>query len=161
MRGPEYWRAVEQRRRKLAERLARDLAHPNPDAPAGTLSDFVAGTVVRVRWASAIDAQIAFDQAPSLIGSGGEFLRFEGRGGVVLVVHCIADSMDDWSLVVPFEPFAAPVLVCLDDMDGHCMGVYGDSPEASEALSTLYGRLVAGFAAREDNIDKGLLPPDR
>ncbi len=159
MPGPEHWRAVEQRRRKLAERLARDLAHPDPDASAETLSDFVAGTVVRVRWASAIDAQIAFDQVPSLIGMGGEFLRFEGRGGVVLVIHCIADSMDDWSVVVPYEPFGAPVLVCLDDMDEHCMGVYGDSPQASEALSTLYVRLVAAFARREDSIAKGLLPP--
>ncbi|RFS40472.1 hypothetical protein D0Q02_30590 [Micromonospora craniellae] len=85
MPDPRRWRAIEQRCRKLAEGLGRDLAHPDPDAPPGTLSDFAAGAIVHVRWASAIDAQIAFDQAPSLIAFGTEYQRFQGRGGVVLV----------------------------------------------------------------------------
>jgi hypothetical protein len=160
MPDPDRWRAVEQRRRELAERLARDLAHPDPDAPPDTLSDFVAGNVVQVRWVSAIDAHIAFDQAPSLIAFGAEYRRFEGRGGVVLVVHCVEDSMDDWSLVVPYEPFTTPVLVCLDDMDEHCMGVYGDSPEARDALSRLHVRLIGAFGNRQDAIARGTLPPD-
>jgi hypothetical protein len=156
---PDRWRAAERRRRRLAERLARELAHPDPDAPPGAMSNFVAGTVVRVRWASAFEAQIAFDQAPSLIAFGAEFGRVEG-GGVVLVVHCIQDSMDDWSLVVPYEPFAAPVLVCVDDMAEHCMGIYGDSPEARDALSTLHVRLIGAFGNRRDAIARGSLPPD-
>jgi hypothetical protein len=160
MPGPGRWAAVERRRRALAERLARDLAHPDPDAPPGTLSDMVAGAMVRVRWASAIDAQIAFDQAPSLIALGSAFQRLQGGGGVVLVVHCLADSMDDWSLVVPYEPFGTPVLVCLDDMGDHCLGVYGDSPQARDALSTLHVRLLAAFGNRSDAIARGTLPPD-
>ena len=160
MPNPDRWRAAEQQRRKLAERLGRDLAHPDPDTPPDALSDFVAGTVVRVRWQSAIDAHIAFDQAPSLIAFGGEYRRFAGRGGVVLVIHGVEDSMDDWSLVVPYEPFAAPVLVCLDDMDEHCMGIYGDSPEEHDALSTLHVRLIGGFGNRQDAIARGSLPPD-
>ena len=159
MPGPDRWRAAEQRRRKLAERLARDLAHPDPQAPPGALSDFVSGTMGRVRWTSAIDAQIAFDQAPSLIAFGGEYRRVQGRGGVVLVVHCGEGSMDDWSLVVPYEPFAAPVLVCLDDMGEHCMGVYGDSAEARDALSTLHVRVLGAFDNRQRAIARGSLPP--
>ena len=157
---PDRWRAAERRRRKLAERLARELAHPDPDAPPGAMSNFVAGTVVRVRWASAIEAQTAFDQAPSLIAFGAEFRRVEGRGGVVLVVHCIQDSMDDWSLVVPYEPFGAPVLVCVDDMTDHCMGIYSDSPDARDALSTLHTRLIGAFGNRRDAIARNSPPPD-
>jgi hypothetical protein len=112
-----------------------------------------------VRWASATEAQIAFGQAPSLIAFGAEFSRVEGRGGVVLVVHCIEDSMDDWSLVVPYEPFGAPVLVCVDDMADHCMGIY-DSPEARDALSTLHARLIGAHGNRRDAIARGSLPPD-
>ncbi|MEV6926719.1 hypothetical protein AB0M46_19750 [Dactylosporangium sp. NPDC051485] len=160
MPDPDRWHAMEQRRRKLAERLGRVLAHPNPDDRPGTLGDVVAGAAVRVRWPSAIDAHIAFDQAPSLIGMGAQYQRFAGRGGVVLVIHCIADSMDDWSLVVPFEPFTAPVLVCLDDMDGQCLAVYDDSPEARDALSTLHVRLLRAFGDRQAAIDAGTLPPD-
>ena len=160
MPGPDRWYAAEQQRRKLAERLARDLAYPDPDAPPDTLSDFVAGAVVRVRWASAIDAHIAFDQAPSLIALGGEYRRFEGRGGVVLVVHSSEGGMDDWSLVVPYEPFTTPALVCLDDMAEHCMGVYADSTEAREALSTLHVRLIGAFGNRQGAIARGSLPPD-
>lgn len=160
MHDPDRWRAIEQRRRKLAERLGRDLAYPDPDAPVGTLSDFVAGTMVRVRWASAIDAHIAFDEAPSLIAFGGEYRRIEGRGGVVLVVHCPEDSIYEWSLVVPYEPFRTPVLVCLDDMGEHCMGIYGDTPEARQALPDLQVRLIGGFANRQHAIDTGYFPAD-
>jgi hypothetical protein len=78
----------------------------------------------------------------------------EGRGGVVLVVHCLEDSMDDWSLVVPYEPFTVPVLVGLDDMRVHCTGIYDDSPEDRDALSTLYVRLLA-FGIRHDAIRSG------
>ncbi|HEY2673119.1 MAG TPA: hypothetical protein VGJ07_22515 [Rugosimonospora sp.] len=160
MPDPGRRAAAERRRRALAERLARDLAHPAPDAPPGTLSDLVAGTVVRVRWVSAIDAHVAFDQAPSLIALGSAYRRIEGRGGVVLVVHCIPNNMDDSSLVVPYEPFSSPVMVCLDDMADHCMGVYGDSPEARDALSTLQVRLLTAFGGRSDAIARGTLPPD-
>jgi hypothetical protein len=48
MPDPDRWRAVEQLRRELAERLALTWPHPDPDAPPDTLSDFVAGTVVQV-----------------------------------------------------------------------------------------------------------------
>ncbi len=159
MPDPDRWLRIERERRALAERLARDLAHPDPDAPPGALSDFVAATMVRVRWDSAIDAHVAFDQAPSLIAFGSQYQRIEGRGGVVLVVHCIPDSMDDWSLVVTYEPFGAPVLVCLDDMGDHCMGVYDDSPTARDALSTLHLRLIGAFGIRRDATTAGS-PPD-
>lgn len=159
MPDPDRWRAIEQRRRKLAERLAWDLAHPDPAKP-GAMSDFVAGTVVRVRWASAIDAHAVFDEAGSLIAFGGDYRLIEGRGGVVLVLHCPQDSMYDWSLVVRYEPFRTPVLVCLDDMGEHCMGIYADSPEARQALSDLHVRLIGGFANRQHAKDIGFLPPD-
>jgi hypothetical protein len=68
--------------------------------------------------------------------------------GVVLYVHCVEDSMDDWSLVVPYEPFGTPALVCLDDMGEHCMGVYGDSPEAHDALSTLHIHMARRYSTR-------------
>jgi len=154
----ERWRAVERRRRKLAERLARDLAHPDPDAPPGALSDFVAATAVQVRWAPAIEAQMAFDQALRVVALGGEVGRVEGRGGVVLWVHAVED--DFWSLVVPFEPFDGPVLVCTDDFGDHAMWISEDSPESREALSTLHTGLIVALETRRDLIAKGTLPPD-
>ncbi|QOC90316.1 hypothetical protein [Micromonospora craniellae] len=77
---------------------------------------------------------------------------------LVLVLHCPEDSMYDWSLVVRYEPFRTPVLVCLDDMGEHCMGIYADSPQARQALSDLHVRLIGGFANRQHAKDTGLLP---
>lgn len=152
----EWWRAVERRRRRFAERLASELAHPDPDGPPGAMSDFVAGAVVGVEsWPAAIEAKIAFDEAPTLIKFGAPFGWIEGYGGVVLWVHSPVD--DDWSLVVPFDPFVTPVLVCLDDMcadeamGDHCLGVYDDSPEARNALSDLQTGLIAAFGERRDS----------
>lgn len=158
MREVDRWRAAEQRRRKLAERLAWDLAHPDPAAPRETLSDFVAGAAMQVRWQATIEAQIAFDQAPRLIALGGELGRVEGRGGVILWVHCLPDGMDDWSLVVPFEPFTGPVLVCVDDLADHCLWISDDDPQAREALSRLQIEVGLALDTRRELIAKGDLP---
>ncbi|RFS45038.1 hypothetical protein D0Q02_18580 [Micromonospora craniellae] len=156
----DRWRAAEGRRRRLAERLAWELAHPDPDAPRDGLSDFVAAAAVRVRWASAVDAQVAFDHAPRVIALGGRFGRVAGRGGVVLYVHCFEGGMDDWSLVVPWEPFAGPVLVCVDDLEDHCMWISEDDPPAREALSLLRTGIELAFGTRAALTADGGLPPD-
>ncbi len=152
------WQEVERRRRKRAERLARDLAHPDPDAPPGALSDFVAATAVRVRWARNVEAKVAFEDAPRVVAVGGDMGRVEGRSGVILWVHSVRD--DFWSLVVPFEPFDGPVLVCTDDFGDHAMWISDDGPEAREALATLHTGLIKALDARADKIAKGFLPPD-
>lgn len=152
------WQEAERRRRKLAERLARDLAHPDPDAPPGALSDFVAATAVQVRWARNVEAQIAFELAPRVVALGGEVGRVEGRGGVILWVHSLGD--DFWSLVVPFEPFDGPVLVCTDDFGDHAMWISDDSAESREALTTLHTGLIRALETRREQIAKGTLPPD-
>lgn len=156
----DRWRAAEQRRRKLAERLAWELAHPDPDASPGALSDFVSATAMQVRLASSIEALIAFDQAPRLIALGGEFGRLKGRGGVILWVHCLEDGMDEWSLVVPYQPFTGPVLVCVDDLEDHCMWISEDDPQAREALSRLHIEIELAIRTRTELIAKGSLPPD-
>ncbi|MFI9638969.1 hypothetical protein ACIG87_02715 [Micromonospora sp. NPDC051925] len=156
----DRWRAAERRRRGLAERLAWDLAHPNPDASRSALGDFVAATAMRVRWASAIDAHTAFDHASRVIALGGEFGRVEGRGGVIVYVHCLEGGVDDWSLVVPYEPFIGPVLVCVDDLDDHCMWISEDDPQAREALERLRTEMELAFATRATLIANGSLPPD-
>ncbi len=156
----DRWRAAERRRRKLAERLAWELAHPDPDAPPDAFSDLVAATAVQVRWASAVDAQIAFDHAPRVIALGGRFGRVEGRGGVILCVHCLEGGMDDWSLIVPYEPFTGPVLVCVDDLQDHCMWISEDDPQAREALSRLRTEIELAFTTRAALIADGGLPPD-
>jgi hypothetical protein len=160
MANANRWRVAEQARRRLAERLAWELAHPDPDAPPGALSDFVAATAMQVRWASAIDAHTVFDHAPRLIALGGGVGRVEGRGGVVLYVHCLEGGMDDWSVVVPYEPFTGPVLVCVDDLGDHCMWISEDDPQAREALSRLRTEIDLAFATRATLIAKGSLPPD-
>jgi hypothetical protein len=154
----DRWHAVERRRRKMAERLARELANPDPDAPSGALSDFVAATAVQVRWARNVEAQMAFDEAPRVVALGGEVGRVEGRGGVVLWVHSGED--DFWSLVVPLEPFDGPVLVCTDDFGGHAMWITEDGAESEEALSKLHTGLMVALETRRELIAKGTLPPD-
>lgn len=156
----DRWRAAGQRRRRLAERLAWELAHPDPDAPADGLSGFVAGSAMQVRWASAVEAQVAFDHAPRLIALGGEFGRVEGRGGVIVYVHCLDGGMDEWSLVVPYEPFTGPVLVCADDLEDHCMWISEDDPPGREALSLLRTEIELALATRATLIADGSLPPD-
>ncbi|NLU81091.1 hypothetical protein HCA58_22640 [Micromonospora sp. HNM0581] len=156
----DRWRAAEQGRRRLAERLAWELAHPDPVAPPDALSDFVAAAAMQVRWASAIDAQTAFDHAPRLVALGGEFGRVEGRGGVIVFVHCLEGGMDDWSLVVPYEPFTGPVLVCVDDLGDHCMWISEEDPQAREALSRLRTEIELAFTTRTTLITRGSLPPD-
>jgi hypothetical protein len=153
-----YWREVERRRRLLAERLARELANPDPDAPRGAVSDFVAANAVKVRWARNWDAHLAFPDVPGTMSVGGEMGRVQGRAGVVLWVHALSDGF--WSLVVPVEPFRGPVLLCTDDFFPHAMWITGDSPDAREALTNLQTGLIWSLEARADKIEKGLLPPD-
>jgi hypothetical protein len=154
----QYWREVERRRRLLAERLARELANPDPNARRGALSDFVAANAVKVRWARSVDAQAAIQEAPTTVMVGGEMGRVQGRGGVVLWVHSLRD--DDWSLVVPFEPFRGPLLVCTDDFFPRAMWISGDSPEARGALTTLETELIFSLAHRAEMVEKGLRRPD-
>jgi hypothetical protein len=154
----QHWREVERRRRLLAERLARELANPDPQAPRGAVSDFVAANAVKVRWARNADAMMALEDAPLTVSVGGEMGRVSGRGGVVLWVHALRDGF--WSLVVPYEPLRGPVLVCTDDFFPHAMWITGDSPEAREALNSLNTNLIWTLAARAEKIEKGLLPPD-
>jgi hypothetical protein len=153
-----YWREVERRRRLLAERLARELANPDPRAPRGAVSDFVAVNAVKVRWARNADAMLALEEAPKTVTVGGEMGWVSGRGGVVLWVHALGDGF--WSVVVPYEPFRGPVLVCTDDFFPHAMWITGDSPQAREALNSLNTNLIWTLAARAEKIEKGLLPPD-
>ncbi|WP_028192427.1 hypothetical protein [Salinispora pacifica] len=156
----DQWRAAEQRRRKLAERLAWELAHPDPDARPNALSDFVAATAMQVHLTSTIDAQIAFDHAPRLIALGAQFGCIEGHGGVILFVHCPEGGMDDWSLVVPYEPFTGPVLVCVDELKDHCMWISEDDQRAREALSRLRTEIELALTTREALMDRGSPPPD-
>ena len=154
----QRWQEIERGRRMLAERLARELANPDPQAPRGALSDFVAATAVKVRWGGRnVDARMAFEDAPTTVLVGGELGRVEGRGGVVLWMH--APSEGFWSLVVPFEPFHGPVLVCTDDFYDKAMWITGSSPEAQTALAELHNNLIWTLAARAEKIEKGLLPP--
>jgi hypothetical protein len=152
-----YWREVDRRRRLLAERLARELANPDPQAAQGTVSDSVAANAVKVRWARNRDAHLAFPDVPGTVSVGRKMGQVRGRGGVVLWVHALSDGF--WSLVVPWEPFRGPVLLCTDDFFPSAMWITGDSPEAREALTGLHTGLIWSVAARADKIEKGLLPP--
>ena len=100
----------------------------------------------------------AFEAAPLVVLVGGEMGRVAGRGGVVLWVHSL--SGDDWSLVVPFEPFRGPVLVCTDDFYDRAMWITGDSPESQAALTKLHTDFIWTLAARAEKVQKGLLPPE-
>lgn len=151
------WMEIERRRRLLAERLARELANPDPELPPGALSDFVAATAVQVRWEGSVDAQIAFDMAPRVVALSTGLGRVEGRAGVVLWLHSPVGEF--WSMVVPFEPFRGPVLVCTDDFYEHAMWITDETPESREALSQLHQNLLRSMKTRRAVAARGWFGP--
>src|SRR5262249_16838130 len=146
--------ADERRRRRLAERLALELA----TASHTRGSDFVAARMVQVRWSSTVEFQIAVDQAPTMvfIGDPANLGTFEGDGGVVMVVHL----PDNWWVVFPGVAFTGLILVCDVDLKEHCMQLYDDSPEAREAVENFRLRVVRALENRAKRIADGWLPPD-
>lgn len=142
----DHWRKVERRRELFAERLARELAVPVPDAPRGSMSEFVAGAVVRTPWEGAVEAHEAFVDAPRLLALGGRFGIIGGYAGDVLYVHQTEGGT--WSLVVPYAPWGTPILVCVDDIPDHCLGIYEDGPEAIKAIAELRSGLERAWETR-------------
>jgi hypothetical protein len=150
----------ERRRRELAQRLARELADPPPDGPPEAFSEFVAARAMRVRYASAVDVHVAFDEAQTVITMGDPTLCgwVRGRAGLVMYAHGPGDIYS-WSVVFPFVPFTGLALVCLDDLDDQCLWVSADGdPEAAVALEELQAEIWLGLKARDDLIARGLLP---
>jgi hypothetical protein len=60
-----------------------------------------------------------------------------------------------WSMVVPFEPFRGPVLVCTDDFYEHAMWITDETPESREALSRLHRRLLMSMQTRSEVTARG------
>lgn len=164
--GPEWrhadtsarWVEVERRRRLLAERLARELAHHDPAGPRGRVSEFVAATAVPVTYKDEPEASWTFLNVADAVRGGASVGRVEGPGGVVMWMHAFTGG--DWSLVLPYEPFRGPVLACTDDYYPYAMWVTDDTPEAREALSKLDMDLIFAFERRQWKIDNGYMPPD-
>jgi len=101
------------RRRRMAERLATELAHA-PGGRHGTGSDYVASRAVQVRLSSAVEARAAMKEAPTVVSVGRpeDVGQVSGSGGVVMYVH--GGYFDDWSIVFPVVPFTGVILVCAD-----------------------------------------------
>jgi hypothetical protein len=147
------------RRRRMAERMAAELAH-TPGGRAGAGSEYVASRAVQVRLTSAVEAQAALREAPTVISMGPseDVGQVSGSGGLVMYVH--GGYFDDWSIVFPLVPFTGLVLVCADDLEDHCMQVYDDSAEARQAISDLYTGVVLALKNRGEAIAEGWLPPE-
>lgn len=144
-----------QRRRKMAERLAVELARGGRGRH-GIGSDYVASTAVQVKLASSPEAATALQQAPAAIADGGEIGSVTGRA-LVMYVH--GRPGDGWSLVFPFLPFTGLVLVCLDDLPGHCLQIYDDGEQARQAVGELYA--AATMALKNGRVGSlGWLPPE-
>ena len=146
--------AQERRRRRLAQRLALELA----TASHREGSDFVASRLVQVRYSSTFEVQSAMSQAPTVVfmGDRADVGVCTGRGGTVMYVH----MPDLWSVVFPLEPFTGLVLVCVDDLKDHCMQLYDDSPESRAAVDDFHTRVVLALRDRAEYIARGSLPPD-
>ncbi len=147
--------ADEARRRKLAERLALELAAASHKRG----SDFVASRMVQVGYSSAVEVQMALSDAPTIIFMGrnpADVGTFDGPGGVVMYVH----MPDLWSVVFPLDPFTGLILVCVDDLKDHCMQLYDDSPRAREAVENFHTGVVLALRNRARHIAEGSLPPD-
>jgi hypothetical protein len=146
--------ADERRRRRLAERLALELA----TASHTRGSDFVASHMVQVRWSSAVEFRIAVGETPTavFVGDPKSLGTFEGDGGVVMYVHL----PDNWSVVFPLVPFTGLILVTDIDLKNHCMQLYDDSPEAREAVENFRLRVMLALENRAKRIADGWLPPD-
>src|SRR5262245_62318704 len=102
----------------MAERLARELAHPGPDVEPGSWSQYVSATAVLVPYGSAAEAQWAMTGAPTVLHMSDpeSWGVIQGRGGSVLYVHGPDDPLyGDWRLVCVIDPWQGWVLVCADD----------------------------------------------
>lgn len=147
------------RRKRMAERVAAELAHA-PGGSSGAGSEFVASRVVQVRLTSSVEAQAALREASTVVSMGPpeDLGQVIGPGGLWMYVH--GGYFDDWSIVFPLVPFTGLVLVCSDDLDEHCMQIYDDSPEAGQAIAELYDRVVLALKNRSQAIASGSLRPD-
>lgn len=147
------------RRRRMAERLATELAHA-PGGRHGTGSDYVASRAVQVRLSSAVEARAALEEAPTVVSVGRpeDVGQVSGSGGVVMYVH--GGYFDDWSIVFPVVPFTGLILVCADDLGDHCMQVHDDSPEARQAVSDLQTGVALALENRRKSIGDGSMPLD-
>ena len=155
-RGPDGLFADERRRRVLAERLASELARA-PRGRFGAGNDFVAMTAVQVRLGSAVETKLALHEAHTVIAAAPASMvgQVRGPGGVVLWLH----GPDLWSLVFPY-PFTGLILICIDDLDGHCMQLYDDSPQARAAIERFRLDVALALGSRRYAIEIGFLPPD-
>jgi hypothetical protein len=127
--------ADERRRRKMAERLALELA----TASHREGSDYVASRMVQVDYSSAVEVDMALSEAPTVIfmgRHGADVGTFTGRGGTVMYVH----MPDLWSLVFPLEPFTGLILV---------------------GCGSLTGRSTVGFVPVWQGMVAGFLGPGR
>jgi hypothetical protein len=139
----------------MAERLAVELARGGAGRH-GTGSDYVASTAVQIMLASSPEAATALRQAPAAIARGCEIMSVTGRA-LVMYVHALAG--DGWSLVFPFLPFTGLVLVCLDDLPGHCLQLYDDGEQARQVVSELYA--AATMALKDERVGSlGWLPAE-
>jgi hypothetical protein len=147
------------RRKRMAERLAAELAHA-PGGSRGSGSEYVASRAVQVRLASSVEAQAALRETPVVVSMGPpeNVGQVTGPGGLWMFVH--GGYFDDWSVVFPLVPFTGLVLVCSDDLDEHCMQIYDDSAEARQAIAELYDRVVVALKNRSEAIASGSLRPD-
>ncbi len=155
----EQLQQAARRRKRMAERLAAELAHA-PSGSRGAGSEYAASRVVQVRLASSVEAQAALGEAPTVVSTGPpeDVGQVTGPGGLWMYVH--GGYFDDWSVVFPLVPFTGLVLICSDDLDEHCLQIYDDSPEAQHAIAELYDRVVLALKNRSEAIASGSLRPD-
>ncbi len=141
------------RRRKLAERLARELATAPTEG-----SDYVTSLIIQVRLRSAIEFQIALSETARVIAmSPWPYVgHATGRNGAVLYAH----GPDLWSSVFPIKPFTGLILVCADDLHDNCMQLHNDGADTRKAAEDFRTNVLLSLANRRDAIASGFLPPD-
>ncbi len=135
-------------RRRLAERLAVELARARRGRH-GIGSDFLAATAVQVSlesapWMGAVLERVAWAASEGSADVG----SVSGSGGRVFVVH--GRGADNWSVVFPFLRFTRLVLVCIDDLQGHCLQLLDDGVEAAQLTQEVV--MAASVALAEGRV---------
>jgi hypothetical protein len=117
-------------RRRLAERLALELARARRGRH-GLGSDFLAATAVQVTLESTPWLRAVLERVAGAAGEGSADVgSVFGDTGLVFFVH--GRGADNWSVVFPFLPFTRMMLVCIDDLEGHCLQLLDDGEEAGQ-----------------------------
>lgn len=144
-------------RRKMAQRMARDLAFP-PHRRPGELSEFVRAKSMYVKFESTPEALETFPDAPRLVALGGPSSvgYFEGPGGLVLYIH---GTYELWDMVLPIKPFRDFVLLGVEDVEDVFFLLTPDSGKAVSALATLEQEVMMALPHRADLAERGLMPP--